>query len=72
MATKYLCITCDNAVNPKRWALGYHYCMSRECININGIKGRENYRLILMPKQGFTIVHKDSPDLKIGKSSGRV
>jgi hypothetical protein len=31
----------------------------------------EQYRLILMPKQGFTYVKSDSPDLLNGKSSGR-
>lgn len=65
------CVTCGNPVNPERWELGYFYCMSRRCLTANGIAGRENYRLMLVPKQGFTIVHKDSPDLKNGKSSGR-
>lgn len=65
------CIYCDDPVNPERWELGYHYCMKRDCLATNGVSGRENYRLILMPKQGFTIVHKDSPDLKNGRSSGR-
>jgi len=65
------CITCGDPVNPQRWELGYHYCMQRNCLITNGISGRENYRLLLVPKQGFTIVHKDSPDLKHGRSSGR-
>ena len=65
------CIYCGDPVNPQRWALGYHYCMKRICCDTNGVAGRENYRLILMPKQGYTIVHKDSGDLKNGRSSGR-
>lgn len=69
--SKQKCITCNGAVDPRRWELGYHYCMTRECLAMNGVAGRENYRLMLVPKQGFTIVHKDSPDLKNGRSSGR-
>lgn len=65
------CITCNRPVNPARWELGYHYCMQKNCLIENSIRGRDNYRLILVPKQGFTIVHKDSPDLLVGKSSGR-
>lgn len=66
-----LCIYCGDSVPSERWGLGYHYCMKRICIETGGIARRADYRLILMPKQGFAIVHKDSPDLKNGKSSGR-
>jgi hypothetical protein len=71
MKERLLCIYCNDPVQPERWGLGYHYCMKRICIETGGVSRRENYRLMLMPKQGFTIVHKDSPDLKNGKSSGR-
>jgi len=62
------CISCSDPVNPERWELGYHYCMKSECA---GPSKLENYRLILIPKQGFTYVDKDSPLLREGKSSGR-
>ena len=65
------CIYCGQPVHPERWELGYQYCMSKQCV-ANALNGSmNNYRLILMPKQGFGIVLSDSPDLKYGKSSGR-
>jgi hypothetical protein len=62
------CISCGEPVNPARWELGYQNCMKPECA---GPSKLENYRLILVPKQGFTYVEKDSPYLLDGKSSGR-
>ena len=64
------CISCSEPVNPDRWELGYHYCMKPECTSKQPSK-LDNYRLILVPKQGFTYVDKDSPHLLGGKSSGR-
>jgi hypothetical protein len=64
------CIYCGQPVIPERWELGYDYCMSVECAH--QVRERaQQYRLILMPKQGFTYVKKDSTDLLNGKSSGR-
>jgi len=54
-----------------RWETGYEYCMSKDCVS-KGIRERQaGFRLILMPKQGFTYVSVDSPDLLNGRSSGR-
>ena len=65
------CIYCDAEFAYERYEAGYDYCMSKECVS-KGISGRmSEFRLILMPKQGFTYVSKNSPDLKNGKSSGR-
>jgi hypothetical protein len=64
------CIYCGKPVLPARWEAGYEYCMSPECAH--ELRERaDQYRLILMPKQGFTYVSADSPDLLYGKSSGR-
>jgi len=64
------CIYCGKPVVPARWEAGYEYCMAPECAH--ELRERaEQYRLILMPKQGFTYVKADSPDLLSGKSSGR-
>ena len=64
------CIYCGKPVDPERWEAGYNYCMSANCAHkLRERRGR--YRLILMPKQGFTYVDSDSPDLFNGKSSGR-
>ena len=62
------CVSCGDPVNPARWELGYHNCMKPACA---GPSKLDNYRLILVPKQGFTYVDKDSPYLLDGKSSGR-
>ena len=64
------CIYCGQPVLLERWQLGYNYCMSANCAH-ELRERRKDYRLILMPKQGFGIVKKDSPDLLNGKSSGR-
>ena len=65
------CIYCGADVNVTRYQAGYAYCMDKECVR-KGIKERQSeFRVILMPKQGFGIVHKNSPDLKNGRSSGR-
>lgn len=64
------CNTCGEPVLPARWELGYHYCMKPECTRVQPSK-MDNYRLVLVPKQGFTYVEIDSPHLKNGRSSGR-
>lgn len=66
-----ICKYCGQPVLPERWELGYEYCMSKQCVAsaLNG--SLDDYRLILMPKQGFAIVSSNSPDLLNGKSSGR-
>ena len=65
------CIYCNQPVPENRWEAGYHYCFGKDC-QVQAIQERRaNYRLVLMPKQGFGIVDKDSPDLMNGRSSGR-
>jgi hypothetical protein len=65
------CIYCGNEFAQARLDAGYPYCMDKTCVT-KGISGRmAEFRLILMPKQGFTYVYSDSPDLLNGKSSGR-
>lgn len=64
------CIYCGKPVLQARWEAGYEYCMSADCA-YELQERRDAYRLILMPKQGFTYVSSDSPDLLHGKSSGR-
>ena len=64
------CIYCGSEVNPERYEAGYTYCMTSLCVS-KGLRDKEQYVLILMPKQGFTYVSKDSPDLLNGRSSGR-
>jgi hypothetical protein len=64
------CIVCGTAVVPDRWEIGKrtcHSCGSAQALELV----QDEFRLILMPKQGFGIVKKDSPDLLHGKSSGR-
>lgn len=65
------CMHCGQPVSQERYEAGYEYCMDKSCV-VKALQARQdNLRLILMPKQGFTYVFKDSPDLKNGKSSGR-
>ena len=65
------CIYCEAEFALARYEAGYEYCMDKSCVS-KGISGRmSEFRLILMPKQGFTYVKSDSPDLLNGKSSGR-
>ena len=65
------CMYCGADIALARVDAGYDYCMSKDCVS-KGISSRmAGFRLILMPKQGFTYVKADSPDLKHGRSSGR-
>jgi hypothetical protein len=64
------CVVCGKPVLQARWELGYDYCMDSLCAH--ELRERASkYRLILIPKQGFTYVESDSPHLLSGKSSGR-
>jgi len=64
------CINCGQPVHPERWELGRHTCLSCGSLQARQVI-QDEFRLILMPKQGFTFVLSDSDDLKNGKSSGR-
>lgn len=64
------CIYCGDPVLPARWEAGYHYCMSPNCAHELRERASQ-YRLILVPKQGFTYVEANSPHLLDGRSSGR-
>jgi hypothetical protein len=65
------CIYCEADVPEERYEAGYGYCMAKDCIAISLRQRQSEYRVILMPKQGFGIVKADSPDLLNGRSSGR-
>jgi len=65
------CIYCGTPVPEERYEIGYAYCVAKDCVSKSLQDRTKDYRLILMPKQGFTYVTSDSPDLLNGKSSGR-
>lgn len=66
------CDSCGEPVNPERWALGFTYCMKKQCYNNRPSELTERMRLVLLPKQGYTIVEKTDPFLYTGgRSSGR-
>ena len=66
------CIYCGDEIRQKRADLGYDYCMKPRCAVTPLSERGKNYRLVLLPKQGFTYVLNDSKDLRDnGKSSGR-
>jgi hypothetical protein len=65
------CVFCGVDVPTERVEVaGKAYCMAEQCIS-KGSDFAEKYRLMLMPKQGFTYVTVDDPALKQGRSSGR-
>lgn len=66
------CIYCDNQVPAGRAAIGKTYCMDPYCVGKGVSEAMSGFRLILMPKQGFTYVQVDSDDMRNNnKSSGR-
>lgn len=66
------CQFCQEPVSEDRWEAGYTYCQSSNCVQQGLAFRRGEYRLILVPKQGFTYVLKSDPALKqAGRSSGR-
>jgi hypothetical protein len=64
------CIECGQPVAPDRWEIGRRTCPPCGSNTANYEVARD-YHLVILPKQGFGIVEKGSPDLKNGKSSGR-
>jgi hypothetical protein len=66
------CIYCDNNVSEARISIGKQYCMDKYCVGKGLSEARSGFRLVLMPKQGFTYVQVDSNEMRNnGKSSGR-
>lgn len=66
------CIYCGSLFNPERYEAGYAYCMAKTCVGTALKESQGNYRLVLVPKQGFAYVTSDDPFLKEGgRSSGR-
>ena len=67
-----LCIHCGLDIPQARAEAGFVYCMDKTCVSKALSSRQANLRLVLMPKQGFTYVFADSPDLSNNnKSSGR-
>ena len=66
------CPHCNSPVSPDRWEAGVEYCMAKDCIAKELRLSQDNFRFVLVPKQGFAYVAKDDPFLTDGgKSSGR-
>ncbi|CAB4153303.1 hypothetical protein UFOVP621_79 [uncultured Caudovirales phage] len=67
------CKYCGQEVAAERYVeLGKDYCMSKPCLARHEREWVENYRLVLVPKQGFTILKATSESLKTGgKASGK-
>lgn len=66
------CPFCRGHVPTPRFLAGYTYCTDTNCVAQGLRTRRDGYRLVLMPKQGFTYVSVNDPNLKtIGRSSGR-
>jgi hypothetical protein len=67
-----VCIYCGGTYPLERAQIGKQYCFARECQRKGLSVFSKDWRLILVPKQGFMWVRVDSPDLYINnKSSGR-
>jgi hypothetical protein len=65
------CVFCGDTVAAGRVALGKQFCMAPECI-AQGSTFARDFRLVLVPKQGFTWVRVSDPVLEtLGRSSGR-
>jgi len=67
------CVFCGVEVPAERVEIvGKAYCIAEQCVRMGSDNSfAERYRLMLMPKQGFTYVTVDDPALKQGRSSGR-
>lgn len=65
------CVYCGTTVHAGRVETGRQYCMASECV-ARGSTFRDHYRLVLVPKQGFTYVRVTDQFLTTGgRSSGR-
>lgn len=65
------CRFCGAPVADERVEIGKDHCMARQCVGAYIRERREGIRLILVPKQGFTIVTPDDPVIKTGRASGK-
>lgn len=69
-----VCIYCGTEYSLARQECGYDYCYSPECRKQYKIDTRygADKVVMLLPKQGYTVVDINSDELKINtKSSGR-
>jgi hypothetical protein len=55
-----ICVYCSQTVPKARHEADYNYCMAKNCGDKALRSRQDEYRLILLPKQGYTYVHKDS------------
>jgi len=68
------CIYCNAELSEERIKVERkNYCKTTKCItqHVTRDSFESKYRLVLMPKQGYTYVSVDDPILKQGRSSGR-
>jgi len=68
------CIFCNDDVPAERVEqIGKAYCIAESCVRMGSKDSSfaDRYRLVLVPKQGFTYVTVDDPVLKQGRSSGK-
>lgn len=68
--TVHLCVYCSGEVSQERFDTGRGYCTSSDCV-ARGSDFGDRFRLVLVPKQGFTYVSIDDPVLRAGRSSGK-
>lgn len=54
------CKYCSEIVPSARFRAGYKYCMDSYCVSKDIKTRQDKYRLILLPRQGFNYVPKDS------------
>lgn len=66
------CCYCEGPISQERVDIGYFHCTENICLARFHTDWRSNMRLVLVPKQGFAIVHKNEMlYLQNGKSSGK-
>ena len=65
------CKYCDNEVPQERVDIGKDYCTHDWCVAEAAKKWALDWRLVLVPKQGYTWVKAEDVSLQSGRSSGR-
>lgn len=66
-----VCIFCGGANSAERVEIGRPWCMARDCVARWVREKHADMRVALIPKSGFTLLHKDDRFFRTGKSSGK-
>jgi len=68
----FRCEFCGEQVPDERVYAGYSWCLGESCVRAGLRRRRFDWRTVLVPKSGFTVMRvDDAREQQSGRSSGR-